>query len=97
MKVLMDAEVTNNTDQNRYEIHVEGRLVGVADYRVAGDVVVFPHTEITPSLRGKGLAAQLVRGALDDVRGSRRSVDAQCWYVAQFIDANPEYGDLLAA
>jgi predicted GNAT family acetyltransferase len=93
----MDAQVTNNADQNRYEIRVQGRLVGVADYRVAGDVVVIPHTEITPALRGNGLAAQLVRWALDDVRGSRRSVDPQCWYVAQFIDDNPEYGDLLAA
>lgn len=93
----MNAVVTKNTDRSRYELHIEGRLVGVADYRVAGDVVVFPHTEITPPLRGRGLAAQLVREALDDVRSSRRSVDPQCWYVAQFIDDNPEYGDLLAA
>jgi predicted GNAT family acetyltransferase len=93
----MDAQVTNNTDKSRYEIHVEGRLAGVADYRVAGEVIVFPHTEISPALRGNGLAAQLVGAALDDVRGSRRSVDPQCWYVAQFIDENPAYGDMLAA
>jgi uncharacterized protein len=93
----MDARVTKNTEMSRYEIHLDGHLAGVADYRVVGDVVVFPHTQIAPALRGNGLAAQLVRAALDDVRGSRRSVDPQCWYVAQFIDENPGYADMLAA
>jgi hypothetical protein len=38
-----------------------------------------------------------VQGALDDARASGRRVLAHCWYVAEFIDANPEYRDLLAA
>ena len=64
-----------------------------------GDTVVFPHTEISTALRGQGLGAVLVRSALDDVRasGSGRRVVASCWFVAQFIDENPEYRDLLAA
>jgi predicted GNAT family acetyltransferase len=87
-------EVHNNEQRSRYEITVDGHTAGIADYRVVRDQVVFPHTEIQPSLRGRGLAARLVRDALDDVRRSARRVVPQCWYVAQFIDEHPEYEDL---
>lgn len=89
--------VKHNADRSRYELFVDGRLAGIADYRINGDVVVFPHTEIDPTLRGQGYGAVLVQGALDAVRGTGRTVVPQCWYVAQFIDEHPEYGDLLAA
>jgi predicted GNAT family acetyltransferase len=93
----VELDVTRNEERSRYELTVGGRLVGIADYRQRGDAVVFPHTEIDPSMRAQGLAAQLVRHALDDVRAAGGSVVAQCWYVAQFVDEHREYADLLAA
>jgi predicted GNAT family acetyltransferase len=93
----MTIDVTRNEERSRYEIVLDGRRVGFAYYRRQGDTVVFPHTVIEPSMRGQGLGAELVRGALDDVRASGGSVVAKCWYVAQFIDEHPEYADLLAA
>jgi predicted GNAT family acetyltransferase len=90
----MATEVRNNPEQSRYELSVDGEVVGIADYRVVGEVVVFPHTEIERSRRGHGLGAQLVQYALDDVRATNRRVEPQCWYVAEFIAANPEYADL---
>jgi predicted GNAT family acetyltransferase len=92
----MAVEVRDNPEEHRYEIVVDGRLSGIADYLVSGTSVVLPHTEIAPTLRGQGLGATLVRWALDDVRRSGRTVVAGCWYVARFIDDHPEYGDLLA-
>lgn len=91
----MTTEVRNVSDRSRYELLVDGQLAGIADYRVVADTVVFPHTEIDHSRRGQGLGAQLVQGALDDVRPSGRRVVPSCWYVAQFIDEHPEYRDLL--
>ena len=89
-------EVRNNVSRSRYEISLDGRLVGFADYRAHGDTVVFPHTEIEPSMRNRGLGAELVRGALDDIRARGDTIVAHCWYVAEFIDQHPEYADLLA-
>ena len=93
----MGHEVRNNVDRSRYELLIDGRLAAVADYRLAEDEVVFPHTEVEPRLRGRGLGAELVRAALEDVRGTGQRVVAHCWYVAQFIDEHPEYRDLVAA
>jgi uncharacterized protein len=93
----MGRDVRRNDSQNRYELVMGGTVVGVADYRIVGDTVVMPHTQIDPSHRGQGLGAVLVRAALDDIRSSGRTVDAQCWFVAEFIEANEEYADLLAA
>ena len=90
------AEVLLNVQRSRYEITVDGRVVGFAEYSRHGDSVIFPHTEIEPSMRNRGLGAELVRGALDDVRAKGSTVVAQCWYVAEFIDQHTEYADLLA-
>lgn len=92
----MATEVRDNPDHSRYELTVDGQLVGVADYRDTGQALDFAHTEIESRRRGQGLGAQLVRAALDDVRSRGRNVIPTCWYVAQFIDENPTYRDLVA-
>jgi predicted GNAT family acetyltransferase len=92
----MGTHVARNAERSRYEITVDGRVVGIADYRQRGDTVVFPHTEIEPAMRDQGLGAELVRGALDDARAEGWSVVPQCWYVAQFLDEHPECADLRA-
>lgn len=91
-------EVRENPDAARYELTLDGRLVGVADYRVrdGGDVLVVPHTEIVPELRGNGLGEVLVQGMLDDLRRTGRTVVPQCWFVADYVKANPQYADLVA-
>jgi predicted GNAT family acetyltransferase len=89
--------VTKNEAAARYELHVDGVLAGIADYADRGDDIVLPHTEIDGARRGQGLGAVLVQGVLDDVRPTGRKVVPACWYVAQFIDENPSYKDLLAS
>jgi uncharacterized protein len=91
---VMPNEVRNNPVASRYELFVDGTLVGIADYDVVEDQVVMPHTEIVRERRGRGLGAVLVQAALDDVRSSGRTVVPRCWYVAEFIDDHPEYEEL---
>ena len=93
----MAIDVQHDAERSRYLLFVDSRLAGAADYRITGGAVVFFHTEIPPSMRRRGLAAELVGAALDDVRRSGRSVIARCWYVAQFVRQHPQYADLIAA
>ena len=90
-------EVTRNDDAGRYELRVDDRLVGIADFHADGDRTVIPHTEIDPALRGRGLGAVLVQGVLDDMRERDAKVVPACWYVADFIRDNPAYQDLVAS
>lgn len=93
----MGLEVVHEAERSRYLLRTDAEVVGVADYRDRGDALVFHHTEIARDRRGHGLGAILVRGALDDVRGRGRAIVPTCWFVAEFVDRNPEYGDLIAS
>jgi len=63
----------------------------------AGPPSCFRTLRFAASMRGRRLAAKLVRAALDDVRDTNQSVIPRCWFVAQFIHDHPEYHDLHSA
>lgn len=93
----MTTHVQKNEQDFRYEMFVDGQLVGIADYLLDGDSVIFPHTQIRRDKRGHGYGNLLVRAALDDVKKSKRRIVPRCWYVARFVEMHPEYEDMLAA
>lgn len=78
--------VTDNRGESRFEIRLDGELVGFTEYRVAGAVVDFHHTEIDPRFRGRGLAGKLIAFALDASRSAGLSVRPSCPFVRAFID-----------
>lgn len=86
-------QVTAEAD--RFSISVDGNTVGYADFVDRDDQRVFPHTVTDPDFQGRGLATILVREALEATRAAGLRVVPQCWMVAEFIDKNPEFADLL--
>ena len=97
MTTKVTTQVRRDDERQRYEISVDGEIAGFADFSERGDTVIFPHTEISSGKQGRGLAAQLVRAALDDVRSRGQKVVPSCWYVARYIDGHPAYADLVAS
>jgi predicted GNAT family acetyltransferase len=93
----MTTSVRHAEGRSRYELLLDGEVVGIADYHPEGDALVFPHTEIAVEHRGRGLGDVLVRAAMDDVRASGKVVVPRCWFVRDFLDANPDYADLRAS
>lgn len=93
---MSEPQLIKNSDENRYELHVDGSRVGVVDYRIDGDVVDLTHTEVDPAHGGKGYAAQLAAFALDDAREEGLTVTPTCSYIARYIERHPAYADLLA-
>lgn len=88
--------VSNNAEMARYEIEVDGRPAGHAEYRLDGDRVVFTHTEVDDSFEGQGVGSRLAAGALDDVRNSGRRAVPQCPFIAAYIDRHEQYQDLVS-
>ncbi len=93
---MSEPQVMKNSDENRYELHVDGSRIGVIDYKRDGDVVELLHTEVDPSHGGKGYAAQLAVFALDDLRDAGLRVIPTCSYLARYIERHPDYQDLVA-
>jgi predicted GNAT family acetyltransferase len=57
--------------------------------------VIITHTETPPSLRGRGIASELVRGALQLIRADGLKVVAACGFVIDYLQKHPEYADLV--
>jgi predicted GNAT family acetyltransferase len=93
----MSSQVTDNSTESRYELHVDGTLAGIAEYRLKDGSVVFTHTEVDSTVGGHGHGSTLVRAALDDVRSRGLSVVPLCPFVKAYIEKHQEYADLLKA
>ena len=91
----MTLTVENQPDQSRYALLADGELIGVAEYDLRDDAIVFTHTEIDEEKRERGMASDLVQAALDDVRdNSSRRVVASCPYVRRWLQDHPDYQGL---
>ena len=86
--------VRDNKALNRFELDV-GDSVAFANYRRAGDRVIITHTETPPALRGRGIASELVKGALGLIRADGLKVVAGCSFVVDYLRQHPDYADLV--
>src|SRR5918911_1976606 len=89
------AAVRDNKSLGRFELDVEG-AVAFANYRLTPQAVIITHTETPRALRGRGVASELVKGALDLIRRDGRKVIAGCGFVVDYLDRHPEDADLVA-
>jgi predicted GNAT family acetyltransferase len=91
-----DIEVVDHREAHRYEARAaDGTVLGFSKYRLAGDTVVFTHTEVDDDQEGQGVGSRLVREALDDVRAGGRRIRPLCPFVKAYVDRHPEYADLV--
>ena len=85
-----------DTDQNRFVATVDGEPAAFVEYMRGGDVVVLTHTEALPGFDGQGVASELVRSVLEEIRSHGYLVRPVCPYVARWIEKHPgEYDDLV--
>jgi predicted GNAT family acetyltransferase len=80
-----------------YELIVDGVVAGHAFFEAHGHTVVVTHTEVDDSFQGRGLAGQLVRAMLDDIRARGEHVIPRCPYTRAWIDKHPDYQDLVVS
>jgi uncharacterized protein len=92
-----EAEVVNVPEEHRYELRLDGRLVGLAAYRRRNGRIVFTHTEVDESLEGRGLGSRLVQAGLEDAARQGLDVVPLCPFVAWYIEQHPEFQRLLPA
>jgi uncharacterized protein len=94
---VAEAEVVDVPEASRYELRLDGRLIGLAAYRRRDGVIAFTHTEVEESCEGHGFGSRLAESALQDVRGKGIEVVPLCPFIAHYIERHPEYEELVAA
>ncbi len=82
-------------DGRKYSLILDGQRVAVSTYKDVGPRRVFLHTEVDPDYAGQGLAGQLVRAELDDVRARGMRIVAQCPMVAGYVERHHDWDDIL--
>lgn len=92
---MPEKTISHEPERNRYELRLDDRVVGVADYAHDGDALAITHTGVEPRFRGQGLAGELIEFALRDMRESGEQVLPYCSYVSDYIARNSEYLELV--
>ena len=88
------ATVRDNKALSRFELDVDGD-VAFANYRLAPSAVIITHTETPRALRGRGIASELVKGALALIRADGHKVIGACGFVVDYLSKHPEYADMV--
>ncbi len=91
-----EPEVVDDKEQSRYEVHLGGETVAIADYVKQPGLVSFTHTETFEGHKGQGLAGRMIDRALRDAQAEHLQVVPFCWFVAEYIGAHrDEFLDLV--
>ena len=80
--------------------HTPGRIYSLAENGALLAEVTFPmvsrntycidHTFVDDSLRGQGIASQLVQAAVDQIHSMGGTVTATCSYARQWLERHPD-------
>ena len=86
----MDLNVEHNEMAHKYSARLADDEA-VVTYLEEGDTVIFTHTVVPEAYRGRGIADELVRQALEDTRRRGRRIEASCPFVKRYLERHPEY------
>ena len=94
---VAEAEVVDVPEQSRYELRLQGRLIGLAAYRRRNGRIAFTHTEVDESCTGRGLGSLLAAAALEDAGRAGLAVVPLCPFIAGYIERHPEFAQLVVS
>lgn len=96
MSSTQQVRVEDVPTRGRFEVSVDDRVVGLASYHVDGDVMTLPHTEVDPSVAGRGIGTTLVEAVLTSAREQHLTVLPYCSFVRHYLHEHPTDVDLVA-
>lgn len=92
----MALQVRHDEGNSRFVADVEGREC-VLDYeRRDENTLDYTHTFTPEPLRGRGIASDVVRYALEWARRQGNQVVASCPFVKSYVEEHPEFEDVVA-
>lgn len=79
-----------NVEKNRIYYEENGKLLAEITFIGEEDVMTINHTFVDDSLRGQGIASQLVQEAVNEIKRQNKKVQASCSYAVKWLEKHPE-------
>lgn len=86
-------ELVKNETENRFEMNVDGNSA-IIEYKEYPGKIALLHTEVPPSLEGKGAATAIIEKALDYIEKSKLKFIPLCPLVVAYLKRHPEWNRL---
>jgi predicted GNAT family acetyltransferase len=84
-------QINHESRAHRLSAELEGQT-GFLDYELDGNVMSITHTRVPGPIRGRGVAAELMRRALDLAATNGWTVKPVCAYAVAFMKRHPAEG-----
>ncbi|HEY4217164.1 MAG TPA: GNAT family N-acetyltransferase [Gemmatimonadaceae bacterium] len=91
-----DYKVVNNQGAHRFEVDVEGEL-SVLTYSETATTVNLLHTEVPPTLGGRGVGSSLAQAGLEYAQAAGKRVIPTCPFVQAYIKRHPDWSSIVAS
>ncbi len=85
-------QIDHDPTGQRFSTSVDGHHAAL-EYRLAGSVMTITHTEVPSVIGGRGVAAELMRSAVETARAAGWTVVPACSYAAAYL-RKQDYGAL---
>lgn len=85
----------NDQHKGRFFIQENGKDLAEMTYNWHHGVMVIMHTEVDPSLEGRGIGKRLVHAGVAYAREHKVSIRPICPYAKKVLERSPEYADVL--
>lgn len=83
-------DIQNNTDDNRFEIEIDGQLALVS-YEINGDTITYKHTRVPEAFEGMGIGSKLAQHVLEYAKDEGYKAQVECPFIKSYIERHPEY------
>ena len=90
----MEFNLKQDGNQGAYIHEVNGENVAEITWTQLGDVMVMDHTFVDDSLRGQGVAKQLLDTAANYARKNHYKMEPVCSYVVAAFERSNTYDDI---
>lgn len=91
---MSDLDLIHDPARHRFSTEVDGHEAELI-YVPEDGAIAIVHTGVPPEIGGRGIAAELMKAALDFARAAGLKVAPRCSYAAAYVKRHREYDDLL--
>jgi len=89
------SEIVHDESAHRFVVDRDG-MESYLLYRPIDPLLMdFVSTWVHPGMRGTGMGARLVEHALEWAKARGLKIVPSCWFVAEYIDRNPQYAGMV--